>query len=191
MSETTQDHKILSDSQIRSKRYSIIDSYKTYPYKTRSVKKILSGKENGRYYVKKDEMTSHKFTLDYFKYKEIVNDVFLHMWEDIKKGKIISIPYLGKFGFKRYKTSPNTKVINWGETKKQYGEWNKNNPNNKKIVYFDNYHTHNWAIKTYWEKPRNVIELWYYKFIFVRSCKTELATELKDKPDLIFNFEQL
>lgn len=189
MKETTREQtKILSDTQIKNRSYGISNTYTTYPYKKRDANKYLENKESSRHYIRKGEESTHKYAIDYDTYMTVVRMLLAEVWEDITKGYIVTFPRLGKFGFRRYKTNPDSKIIDWKKTNELYGEWNKNNKE-KKRVYMDNSHTYNWALQATWLRPTHPGALHTYKFIFSRVKKSQLAKSIKAAPEQIFNFE--
>lgn len=182
-----QTNKIKSDKQIKSKRYSIKDSFSTYKYRARDLDSYLSGSYGSQGYVKKEEASDGKLALTFKQYKEVIKDVFEEVWKDIKEGKMVETPYLGTFGFNRWKVK--RKIVDFKQTRELYGEWNKANPNDKKVVYVKNINTRGWGAMTRWRKPRSPRDLSLYKFVFVRKRKAELAKMLKENPSKIYNYE--
>jgi|DEB0MinimDraft_10_1074344.scaffolds.fasta_scaffold19662_2 hypothetical protein len=180
-------NKIKSDSQINSKRYSIKDSFSTYKYRARDIDSYLDGTYGSQGYVKKEEASDGKLSLTYKQYNSVIKDVFEEAWKDITQGKMVEIPYLGSIGFNRWKVK--RKIVDFKQTRELYGEWNKNNPDDKKVVYVKNINTRGWGAMTRWRKPKSPRDLSLYKFVFVRKRKEELAKMLKKNPSNIYNYE--
>ena len=78
------------------------------------------------------------------------------------------------------------KNIDFGETRRLYGEWNKENPTNKKVVYHKNYHSQGYGVYIVWDKKDAFFGNKYVmNFVLAKRQKMKLAKHLKENIKLI------
>jgi hypothetical protein len=119
---------------------------------------------------KKKYNKKHKLYLSKRKFNRIVKKLNEELaYELITSGKEILLPSrLGSLQIVRYLQT--NKKIDFYKTKLIYKEYNKNNPNNKKVVYHTNRATKGYVPKIYWSKAvhANFRNKNKYSFIFTR-----------------------
>lgn len=166
---------------------SITDFFKSYPYK----KKDVSG-TGGIFYIPKYELIeNHEFSITRTEYLEITKVFFdVLLFEFLIWGNYYKMPH--KFGgllFRKCKdTSPEYKKknIDFGETRKLYGQWNKENPTNKKVIYHKNYHTQGYGVYIVWDKKNAYFNnKTATNFVLAKRQRVKLAKHLKENIKLI------
>lgn len=84
------------------------------------------------------------------------------------------------------------KAPNWAMTEKLYGEHNRNNPDDKKVVYHDNSHTDGYRLKFLWKRNTMPIKnKSLYVFKFTRYNSRMIVKTVKENPSLIYNLSDL
>lgn len=97
----------------RNKRITEKDIYYFYPYKKNLP---TSGNTIPQPYVKKNEVSDHKFALAYDVWLSVIEDYLADITETLLKGKIVKFQnYIGNFQLKKYKIH---RKIDWGATRK-------------------------------------------------------------------------
>lgn len=170
-------------------RYSLSDIYKAYPYK-KKLKGILSN-EGSQYFPKSEIVENHEFSITRQEFLEITNAIFKKRFKDLLEGNTIKIPLRsGTLELLKYK--PKRPSIDFQTTKKLYGEYNKNNPTNKKVVYHKNYHTNGYKPLIKWDKRKAVFKnKQIFKFEFVRARDREISKFFKNQPYKINNLNSV
>jgi len=173
--------------RIKSKRYSIKDSFATYKHKKRDGWRYLKNGYSGKNYVKKEDASEGRLALTYEKYNTVIKDVFAEAWKDVLEGAHVEVPSLGVIGLHRWKVK--RKIVDFHATRQAHGEWNKLHPEDKRVIYVNNINTQGWGAMTYWDRPAAPRDLSLYKFVFVRNRKQELSKYIKENPSNIYNYE--
>jgi hypothetical protein len=88
-----------------------------------------------------------------------------------------------KIYIKKFKPSNPKKNIDFKTTKELYGEWNKNNPDDKKKVYHKNLHSSGYSGRWYWDKSTCVVtnkSLYRFSATRANSRATSQAIQFKN-----------
>ena len=166
---------------------SITDFFKSYPYK----KKDVSG-TGGIFYIPKYELVEdHKFSITRTEYLEITKVFFdVLLFEFLIWGNIYKMPH--KFGSLLFRKCKDTslesrkKNIDFGETRRLYGKWNKENPNDKKVIYHKNYHSQGYGVYIVWDKKDAFFGNKYaMNFTLARRQMLKVTKYLKENIKLI------
>lgn len=97
----------------RNKTITEKDIYHFYPYRKNP---IIIGKTIPQPYVKKENISDHKYAMTYDLWISIVKDYFLEVRDVTLKGKLFTIPkFLGSWQLKKYKAY---RRVDWGTTKR-------------------------------------------------------------------------
>lgn len=111
----------------------------------------------------------HVNYLSYKEYRQVLTLLHAKMaYYLITTGDSMPLPSrMGILQCVKYKDD-RSKKVDFHKTRKLYGEWNKNNPDNKKAVYHRNIITEGFFPKLHWAK-RNIAtfkhtKLWSFKF---------------------------
>lgn len=130
---------------------SITDFFKNYPYK----KKDTKGTDGVFYIPKYEIIDNHKFSITRKEYLEITKQFFnILLFDYLIWGNVFKIPHaFGELSFRKCKNNESKrKNIDFNETRKIYGEYNKLNPDKKKVIYHKNYHSQGYGVYLKWEK---------------------------------------
>lgn len=166
-------------------RVTLTDIFKTYPYK----KKQGGVLENAGplYFPKNEIVEDHKFSLTRQEFMEIANVLFRKRFEDLLEGQRIKLPSRSGH-LELFKYRPKKPSIDFKATKEIYGEHNKNNPNDKKVIYHKNYHTNGYKPLLKWDKRKAVFKnKQIYKFDLVRNRDREMNQFFQKSPFKINN----
>jgi hypothetical protein len=163
------------------------DFFKSYPYKKKSTES-----SGGIHYIPKQEIVdNHKFSITGSEYIEIVKVFFdVLLFEYLIWGYSYKMPH--KFGHLVFRKCKNSDVktkrrnIDWGLTR-QYKEYNKANPENKKVFFHKNYHSQGYGVYLRWDKRGDVKFTNRYITIFIlgRQQQLKLAKILKENTTII------
>lgn len=124
-------------------------------------------------------------------FKEVVKVYSEVVIEYLLKGRKVILP-AGMGYLKLTKGKFKSEAPNWAMTQKLYGEHNKNNPDDKKVVYHDNSHTDGYRLKVLWK--RNTIPIKnksLFVFKFTRFNSRYISKTVKEDPSLIYNLSDL
>jgi len=165
-------------------KVSISDFFKTYPYKAKD-----KGVYKDCYIPKYEIVDNHEFSITRKEYIEITKIFFqVILFEFLIWGNVYKSPHkFGLFSFHKCK-NPNTnkKNIDFDATRKVYGEWNKQNPDNKKTIYHKNYHSQGYGVYLKWDKKEAFFGNKYATlFTLAKRQKLKLAQILKENPQII------
>jgi hypothetical protein len=98
----------------RDKMITEKDIYYFYPYKKNPPP---TGRTIPQPYVKKKDVSDHKYSITYDVWLSIIQDYILEINALLFKGKIVkSLNFLGSFQLKKYKL---TKLVNWAKTRQE------------------------------------------------------------------------
>lgn len=163
----------------------ITDFFKNYPYKNKDTEGT-----GGIFYIPKYEIISnHKFSITRRQYLEITKQFFnVLLFEYLIWGNTYKAPHnFGNFTFKKCKNNKSKKKnIDFNETRKLYGEYNKLNPDNKKVIYHKNYHTQGYGVYIKWDKKESYFSNKYSMFFsLAKRQEWILAKALKTNPQII------
>ena len=90
------------------------DIYYFYPYKKNPP---LTGKTVPQPYVKKSDVSDHKYAITYDVWLSIISDYIDEVSQLLFKGKIVKTPnFLGTFQLKKYQLK---KLVHWGRTRQE------------------------------------------------------------------------
>jgi hypothetical protein len=122
-------------------------------------------------------------------YENISKDFYKLLLEKvINEGFIFNLPLrLGEFKIVKFKSE--SKQINWNLTNLHYGEHNKNNPDDRKRIYFTNNHTEGFKTRFYWKKTSYLKYHTLYNFTPTRTNKRELAKAVNER-DTIYMYQE-
>lgn len=144
-------------------KYTLNDTYKNY---------YLDHKEESKYMIDKKL------------FKEIAKLLFTKISEEIiYKGTELKFPNrFGSFYIKKFKPSNPGKNIDFKKTNELYGEWNKANPNNKKVVLHKNRHSEGYSARWFWNKINaKVTNKSLFRFKPTRFNSRLLSSSIKEK----------
>lgn len=173
-----------TQTTISKKKISISDFFKSYPYKAKD-----KGVYKDCYIPKYEIVDNHKFSITRKEYLEITKIFFsVLLFEYLIWGKLYKLPHMfGTLCFNKCKNlNTNKKNIDFNATKQVYGEWNKNNPNDKKTIYHKNYHSQGYGVYLKWDKKDAFFGNKYATlFTLAKRQKLKLAQLLKENPQII------
>jgi hypothetical protein len=146
------------------KKYTIGDVYKNY---------------------EKDHLSTDRYSIDKELFKQIAHLLFKKISKEIiENGSEIKLPFrMGKIFIKKFIPSNPQKNINFKLTKQLYGEWNKNNPKDKKVVFNTNKHSSGYSARWYWDKTDCVVtnkSLYRFSTTRANSRATSQAIQFKN-----------
>lgn len=145
------------------KTYTLVDIFKNY---------------------ERDHLSTHKHHLEKNLFLDIAKTFFKGLSKlIIEEGYEYELPSrMGRVYIKKFKPSNPKKNIDFNLTRELYGEWNKNNPNDKKKVYHKNLHSSGWSSRWYWNKKSCVVtNKSFYRFKAVRSNTRATSSAIKYK----------
>lgn len=181
--------------KIDERWYTLLDAWKKYPFKKRLHEEFLGGAHSGPTYVRHDQHTDKPFSLPYNEWRKIIETFFKYLLPEIYKGRDFHWPHIGRIGVRKHKHARDAEKrklpIDFNETKKVYGEWNKENPDEKKYIYYDNSHTNDYIVHSYWSRKNKPIRHGQiYKFRLSKTAKSNLAKALKNDHTNIYRIEE-
>lgn len=107
----------------------------------------------------------------------------------IEEGFSFKIPSrLGEIRIVKFR-SEKKRHINWKLTNEYFGEWNKNNPHDRKRIYHTNSHTDGYAARFHWKKSTYLKHQTLYNFEAIRFNKRSLAKHVKET-DSIYLYQE-
>lgn len=155
----------------RNKTITEKDIYYFYPYKKNPP---FNGKTIPQPYVKKKEVSDHKFALIYDVWLSVIEDYVKEVQDRLFQGRIVKFQnYLGEFQLKKYKIH---RKIDWGETRKH-----------GKKMYFKDRDLHTILIK--WNRKRNICRFKnsdHWKIRMGSGFSNALHERCKD-PDYVYS----
>jgi hypothetical protein len=179
----------MSNTKTKDKVTSITlkNIYLEYPYKTRPV----LGNTVPIPYFPKEEITNHKYTISYKEWKNVLIVYFKYIVKYLLTGASYKLPgRLGEFELRRYIPSSKNRKINWKKTNELYGEWNKNNPDDRKRIYHANMHTEKYCPFLVWVRhgsEYNFAQRWLWRFKLSKRMWSYISNEILEDSSLINN----
>ncbi len=124
-------------------------------------------------------------------YKDIIKVYAEVVIEYLLKGHKVILPS-GMGYLKIAKGKFKSKAPDWAKTKEVYGEHNKNNPDNKKVIYHDNSHTDGYRVKVLWKRNTYPIKnKTFFMFRFTRFNSRKISKLIQEDNSLIYNLSDL
>jgi hypothetical protein len=168
-----------------------VEAYQKFPYRKHTDEPV----QTCEVFVKKKEHSDDKRAVTYKEYNNILKMYGQVVLEELFKGNKVDLPYaLGDLLIKRYvkKENSRAKNINWHETNKVYGEWNEQNPTERKFVEYDNSHSNGQTFYIKWSSSyfsiKNKI---IYKFRLKLENRKRFADLLRSDYSTQFNYENI
>ena len=143
--------------------YTLVDIYKNY---------------------ERDHLSNSKYNIEKDLFKKVAELYFKQLSTlIIEEGFEYKLPFImGKIYIKKFKPTNPKKNIDFKLTTELYGEWNKNNPLDKKKVYHKNLHSAGWSGRWYWDKKNCIVtNKSLYRFKAVRSNTRATSKAIKYK----------
>jgi hypothetical protein len=143
------------------KKYTLVDIYKNY---------------------EKDHLSNDKYSISKELFKQIATLLFKEVSKEIiYEGAEIKLPYrMGRIFIKKFIPSNPKKNVNFHLTNLHYGEWNKLNPDNKKVIYHTNKHSSGYSGRWFWDKSECVVtNKSLYRFDATRANSRETSKAIK------------
>ena len=173
------------------KKFTTIDLYKTYPYKKYTEKPVT----NSEVYVKVEDRSTSPKAVTHEEYKDICEAYTDTIKDMLYQGYDVQLPYgLGIFKIVKYKPYRNadTFAIDWNETNKLHGTWNKDNPTDKRFEYHSNDHSFGKVYYLKWENPTTIVKnKRFYKIRMNYTSRKVFANILKENTDILYNFDDI
>jgi len=172
---------------MKKQKTTLRDFFKSYPYKKKSTEST-----GGVNYIPKQEIIdNHQFSITGNEYIAIIKEyVDVMLFEYMIWGGVYKMPH--KFGQLVFRKCKNTSIeskrsnVDYGTTNKLYKEWNKQNPNNKKVIFHKNYHSQGYGVYLKWDKKQACFTNKYVTlFTLARAQRLKLGKILKENITII------
>lgn len=143
------------------KKYTLTDIYKNY---------------------EKDHLTTDKYMISSKLFKQIALLFFKEISNEIiNEGSEFRLPFrMGRIYIKKFIPVNPQKNINFYLTNLHYKDWNKANPENKKVIYHTNKHSLGYSGRWFWDKGECIVtNKSLYRFSPIRANSRATSKAIK------------